>query len=98
MQRDKFETEPRGIIAIQHPNRDNYPELGTSIAYLGNKQFYLQLIVKVLELIELQITPTNYYSTGDNQKYLEQLPRLSLESWIYTEKIMLMMEQPCTIN
>ena len=78
----KYQMKTGDINATQHPNpMDNYPELETSIANLKNEQLSDQLITKVMKWMKLQdTTTTNQYSTGDEQKYLRQLPRLFIES------------------
>ena len=73
---------PINALQLQNP-MDNYPELETSVATLEREQQNDALLSKVTTwLTEGTEPPHNIYSSGEEQKYRKQLPRLIIDNGI----------------
>ena len=81
-------TTNKTINVIQLPNpMDTYPELETTMAQLHSKQQSDMLLSKVTNGKTDGIIPDrNIYSTGDEQKYIKQLPLLLIDNGILKRK------------
>ena len=80
----KYKTREETINAIQSANpMDTYPELETTMAQLQNEQQKDTLLTTVKNWkTDGNIPDNNIYSTGDEQKYIKQLPRLIIDNGI----------------
>ena len=84
----KYKTREETINGIQSANpMDNYPELETTMAQLQNEQQKDTLLTKVKKWkTDGNIPDNSIYSTGDEQKYIKQLPRLIIDNGILKRK------------
>ena len=80
----KYTTHKEEINAIQLPNpMDTYEELEMTMAQIQNEQQNDQLLTKVKKWkADGNMPPNKIYSTGDEQKYLKQMPRLLIDNGI----------------
>ena len=73
---------PINALQLQNP-MDNFPELETSVAILEREQQNDALLSKVTTWLTEGTEPLhNIYSSGEEQKYRKQLPRLTIDNGI----------------